>query len=111
MTMNTLIRNMLIGTLAASTLAWTAPVSAEEPGPSITVHFGDLNINNPQGAEALYRRIQNAARKVCWYDNDSALPGYQRTCFKNAVADAVAKVNSAPLNAVHMRKVGGPAQG
>ena len=32
---------------------------------TLTVQFGDLNLNNAQGVDALYKRIKNAARNVC----------------------------------------------
>lgn len=102
--MKSLICTSLIGTIAAICLSSLTPASAEEALPSITVKFGDLNINNPAGAEVLYRRIQRAAERVCFYDDDAALPGLRRVCYLQAVADAVAKVKSAPLQALHGRK-------
>ncbi len=109
--MNSMIRNTLTGAIAAVCLGTVLPASAEEPPPSITVNFADLNINSPAGAEVLYRRIQKAAKKVCSYDDDAALPGILRICFEKSVANAVSKVKSAPLHAVHSRKSGAALQG
>jgi UrcA family protein len=74
------------------------------------VSYADLNLSTPAGASTLYRRIQRAARSVCGADDrvGSILPHLQwRKCYESAVADAVAKVNSPMLTAVHDDKTSG----
>jgi UrcA family protein len=72
-------------------------------GPSTegrTVKFADLDISNPSGAHALYRRIQAAAEVVCSQyflrtDTDKA------RCVRGATADAVARIDQPALSAVY----------
>jgi UrcA family protein len=71
-------------------------------GRSVTVNYRDLNLSTIAGATALYQRLQGAARSVC----DGPATGvhaYQewRSCYQAAIADAVAKVNSPLLTALH----------
>jgi UrcA family protein len=71
-------------------------------GRTVSVNYRDLNLSTIDGAIALYQRLKGAARTVC----DGPLTGvaaYQewRSCYDAAMADAVAKVNSPLLTAVH----------
>ena len=73
---------------------------------STVVKYGDLNLQNPAGAEELFRRIQRAANKVCWDAtdlrvlNDIAL----RDCVERAVAKAVSEVNDRHLTALYEKR-------
>jgi UrcA family protein len=80
----------------------TAPTWAGPSGPSITVSFRDLDLSSIEGATALYHRIQAAAKQVCGRPGPDLLEqGLWRSCYRNATADAVGKVNSPLLTAVH----------
>ena len=71
-------------------------------GRSVTVNYRDLDLATIAGATTLYQRLQGAARSVC--DGPATgLHAYQewRSCYQAAIADAVAKVNSPLLTAVH----------
>ena len=87
-----------IVSLLGITPAWSAPSDV----PSVTVSFRDLDLSTPEGANTLYRRIRTAAQKVCGYAGADVLSqNISRACYRNAIADAVAKVNSPLLTAVH----------
>lgn len=79
-------------------------LTADEPDRvrSITVSFRDLNLSTIEGATTLYQRIKKAASKVCEqpdsYLNDL---GAWAHCYRGAIDDAVANVNSPLLSAVH----------
>ena len=84
--------------LGASEASAGPPATAR----SMSVNYRDLNLSTIDGAIALYERLKGAARTVC----DGPLTGvaaYQewRSCYDAAIADAVAKVNSPLLSAVH----------
>jgi UrcA family protein len=84
--------------LGASEASAGPPATAR----SVSVNYRDLNLSTIDGAIALYERLKGAARTVC----DGPLTGvaaYQewRNCYDAAIADAVAKVNSPLLSAVH----------
>src|SRR6187549_295219 len=53
-------------TVASIIILGFATANADSQAPrTLTVQFGDLNLNNAQGVDALYKRIKNAARNVC----------------------------------------------
>jgi UrcA family protein len=84
----------------------TRPSMAGQPHvASVTVSFRDLDIGSPAGAQTLYRRIQGAARQVCGPKGaDLIEQGYWNSCYTKAIGDAVAKVNSPLLTAIHARR-------
>ena len=77
------------------------------PGHSIKVKYSDLDLNTQKGTEALYKRIQRAARGVCNQDADSADPvrfTHWNYCYETAVANAVRDVRNQNLTAMHLEK-------
>ena len=89
-----------IVSLAATAPAWSGTLDSNATKTE-KVSYADLDLSRPEGAKALYRRIQGAARSVC--GGEPALDLGQRRiwqdCYNNAVADAVAKVNNPLLTA------------
>ncbi|HKZ73327.1 MAG TPA: UrcA family protein [Steroidobacteraceae bacterium] len=96
-----------LGALCFAVTALEAPANPADGEPrSVTVGFADLNLNSPEGAQALYRRISSAARTVCGL-NSNPLPAVRiaaRQCYQEAIAGAVAKVDSQTLTALHRAK-------
>jgi UrcA family protein len=84
---------LTLSALAPNT--WAADWS--EP-PSVTVHYGDLNLSTKQGVETLHRRINSAAQQVC---GDGYEPGgiarasVYRHCVHTAADEALEKVQVA----------------
>ena len=77
------------------------------PGTSIKVKYHDLDLSTQAGAEALYTRIQRAARRVCDLDREPADPfrlSHWQYCYKAAVANAVNDVNNKNLTAMYREK-------
>jgi UrcA family protein len=69
---------------------------------SVTVGYRDLDLSTLSGARTLYSRIAAAARDVCGYEGRNFTDqAFWNGCYKGAIADAVAKVNSPMLTAVH----------
>lgn len=69
---------------------------------TVTVRYADLNLSSVAGANTLYRRIVGAARFSCGYKGQGLREQMEwRSCYKNAVADAVAAVNSPNLTAIY----------
>jgi UrcA family protein len=90
----------LIVCLLGITPAWSNAADVT----SVTVRYGDLDLSSPAGADALYRRIQAAGKQVCGYSGATLLEqAAWRSCYRNAVGDAVRKVNSPQLIAVQTR--------
>jgi UrcA family protein len=61
-----------------------------------TVHYGDLNLQTRQGADALYSRLSMAAGRVCEDAGDIyvRLTHSYQECRHEAVSDAVREINS-----------------
>ena len=53
---------LMIGAAAALTLAGAGPAFAQD---SRTVRYGELNLNDEEGADTLIRRVEQAADVVC----------------------------------------------
>lgn len=110
--MKTYVNN---ATLAVSTAvllacAWVGSSSSafgDEDVRSEVVHFGDLNMNTPEGVQTLYKRIHAAAGRVCGAaENDPVLIPGDRVCARKAEVQAVAKVNLPQLTAYYRVKTG-----
>jgi UrcA family protein len=100
------VRSLLASAIFCALAPGFAGVSgaAEIPTPPHSiVKYGDLDLSSPQGAAALYSRIQKAAGSVCWrmYDSDFAYRANKDACLQGAIADAVSKVNRPELSAVY----------
>jgi UrcA family protein len=76
------------------------------------VTYKDLNLNSHEGNQALYRRIQLAANKVCGDVGVRDLAGMnvKKACVDRAISQAVAEVNSPMLTKVYLGKTGEPGQ-
>ena len=91
------IATALIGALTIVAISPGAPARPPSDDlPREVVKFADLDLTRPAAAQELYRRIRNAARKVCAEYSPSA---YERSCAQQAVARAVAEVDSPQLTA------------
>jgi len=95
---------------AAVGLGVMTTVNAEEAGdiPTVVVHYGDLNLATPGGAQMLYHRIVKAAAKVCPTASTRDLDAFARArnCQANAVSRAVRQVNSPQLASLHEQRSG-----
>ena len=95
-------------------LAAASAVAGEtDDAPSVTVSYADLDLSKPAGAETLYRRIQAAARSVCGPRHSRSLARVQafRTCYEDAIEDALQQVNESSVFAVHRNQTRDRASG
>ena len=91
--------------LGAPALA-VADATSGLKGASVKVSYGDLDLEKSEGARILYRRLQQASKQVCDAqgpgDNRSAQDAYEaRRCYKDALSDAVAKIDNDLLTQLH----------
>jgi UrcA family protein len=111
MNANLSVKTATRGCLAISTamlLSWmcgAAPATADEQLRTETVSFRDLNVNSPDGAQALFNRIHAAARRVC-SESDPILQIAANACTRKSEADAVKKANLPQLTAYYNSKHG-----
>lgn len=87
----------------------------EGPGdaPSVQVSYADLDLSKEAGAEALYRRIQAAARSVCVRADGRDIERFRlsRQCYDDSIEGALAQADLRSLYAVHHRETQAPAPG
>jgi UrcA family protein len=106
-----LIACALAGMLANPVCVPAATLDA--PPPSRVVEFGDLDLKRDSGVATLYLRIRSAATEVC-DPLDVTLVKLLRErfdCRQDAIARAVADVNSPALTAYYLRKTKAIAYG
>src|SRR5579862_1505797 len=97
---------IVLSTAVLLTCAWlSSTVCAEEPVRSEKVTFQDLNVNTPEGVQALYGRIHSAAKRVCT-ESDPMLLGSAFSCVRKAEAQAIAKTGVPQLQAYYRAKTG-----
>jgi UrcA family protein len=87
--------------LSIASTAFASP--AADSTRSITVSYGELDLSRPAGAQVLYQRIERAALTVCnnFSEPFSEMHTKASACYKNAVTNAVAYVNSEQLFAIY----------
>jgi len=80
----------------------TANVANADPQApqTLTVQFGDLNLNNAQGVDALFKRIKNAAESVCNEFEGRTLKEKRlySDCVDTALSTAIARVDRPALS-------------
>ena len=84
----------------ASMLLTTAHAATNADGVrEEVVKFGDLNLSNPEGVKALYRRVHAAAERVCETAGSPVL--YERraarACVQGAMDRAIERINAPAL--------------
>lgn len=110
------VRTLLVGLAASASLAAQAgePAQPSEVVTRVTVGYADLDLAAPDGARTLYSRLRAAAHEACgpaplvrehreWAD--------YRACYDRALNEAVRKVDSQQLYALHAERTGRSAVG
>jgi UrcA family protein len=75
----------------------------------VSVRYVAADLATAKGTEALYQRIERAARVACHRPNIGALDAYRlyRACYGRAVDAAVAQVDSSTLTSLHRARTHG----
>jgi UrcA family protein len=75
------------------------------------VTFGDLDVDSPEGAKALYTRLRSAALQVCSPLESRELSRMiaWQTCVSSALSSAVAQINKPKVTALHIQSTSRPA--
>ena len=78
-----------------------AAVSSNDDTISVTVRYGDLNLDSKVGAQVMIHRIQAAAHQICADVNDRFdLARTGAKCVDATVNDAVAHLNAPMVTAM-----------
>ena len=97
----------VVTTVAVVAFSVPAIASAEDfKGRSEKVTYCDLNVEKESGAHTLYRRLQQASKRVCGVESIKNAGGIreiseQQRCYRETLDAAVAKVNNATLTDIH----------
>jgi len=97
----------VVATVAVIAFAVPAVSSASEvKGRAVKVTYTDLNVDKESGAETLYRRLQQASKRVCGVESIKTAGGIQelkeqRRCYEDALDEAVARINNPILTRIH----------
>jgi UrcA family protein len=104
------LNNIARASVAALAVCCVAPTSGaaelSHDTPTVKVFYGDLNLQRPDGAAALYNRLRAAADTVC-SPVDSTRPDWLQRfqgCMRKSIADAVAKIDNPVLTAYYQSK-------
>ena len=73
---------------------------------SVKVTFGDLNLANEQGAEALYRRLQRASKIVCDISGSektrlAEVTAETKLCYDATLSGSVERINNDLVTVIH----------
>ena len=86
----------ILAAICAILLVDTAQAEDKVYSQQRVVNFADLNLNNSDGVEALYQRIQDAAKRVCGW-NGPVVPEWFRlskSCTDQAMAQAITAIGN-----------------
>lgn len=86
----------------AGTNAFAGPLP--ETPYSVKVQYDLRDLTTDQGTAKVYRKIKNAARRVCFATSepwDGARTRHYWECYETALAKAVSDINSTHLTAFH----------
>jgi UrcA family protein len=96
---------LLMMSFASTGASAAVPASGGE-APAYHVNYADLDLGHRAGADALYVRIQSAARRVCEPVAANAPFRFalarEERCMDKAIADAVADVRSPLLTDIYL---------
>lgn len=97
-----IISGVVFATFAFAGEPHRQPGGSAEPL-SVLVRYGDLDLSRDEGARALYARLRAAAHRVCapLDSYDLHTQQLQRECYKTTLADAVKRLNSERVAALH----------
>lgn len=77
---------------------------------STVVKFADLNLDSPQGVAALYKRIHNAAQRVCAVSSEDKVflevASAEKRCIASSEARAIDDIHNVALEAYYSKKTG-----
>lgn len=77
---------------------------AKQNPPSISVSYSDVSFATTAGAAKVYGKLKAAARQVCGVTDglkDLAVIAAAHDCYRNALADAVRRIDRPTLTALH----------
>lgn len=98
-----------VALLAGAALAGPAAALDRETQ-TVSVFYGDLNLDNPAGAAVLYSRFERAAVQACGGQPSGRTALMEQRGFRDCVAaameDAVSRLDRITVTALYMERTG-----
>ena len=97
----------VIATVAVFAFSLPAIAAADElKGRTEKVTYADLDVEKEAGAEVLYRRLQQASKRVCGVESIKSAGSIrevsqQQQCYRSTLDQAVAKIANPALTSIH----------
>ena len=99
----------LVATIAVFAISAPAIVSAGAESKlkdrSVKVSYANLNLRDEAGAQALYRRLQRASKRVCGVEKENTASylasSKARHCYREKLTAAVEKIDNVELTKIH----------
>jgi UrcA family protein len=84
----------------------SADAGEELKGRAEKVAYSDLNVDKEAGAQTLYRRLQQASKRVCGVESLNIAGSLNavaqaKRCYRETLDESVAKIDSAALTEIH----------
>ncbi len=100
-----LLATIVVVALGAPVIA-SAGDKNELKGVSVKVSYADLNLEKKAGAQVLYRRLQNAAKRACDVRSLSVEGSVSniveaRRCYRGALSTAVEQIDNEIVTNIH----------
>jgi len=100
-----LLATIVVVALGAPVVA-SADAKSELEGVSLKVSYADLNLEKQEGAQALYRRLQQASKQVCDYRGLKISGSIKQLakaqqCYHKALAVAVEDLDNKLVTEIH----------
>jgi UrcA family protein len=92
-----------LGALICSSVGVAAETETRSDIPSVTVRYGDLDLNTPAGVEVLYARLRAASKAVCHVDERRPLAETMaaKSCYLQVLGTAVDDAKLPTLTALY----------
>jgi UrcA family protein len=115
-TLHTRILGIVLALAGTTGLALSAHAGAPAGAAhtAVVVRYADLNLTSPEGAKALYARLDAAAEKACGGEpgaQDFSRQATYRACYERAMNKAVEKVGRTQVQALHAARATGSRVG
>jgi UrcA family protein len=103
----------MLAAVCAMLLVDTAQAEDKTYSEQRVVRIADLNLNDSDGVEALYRRIQGAANVVCGWPGPVAPEWWHlsKACTDQAIAQAITAVGNPALTSRYLASKGRTEKG
>ena len=101
-----LVATFVVIVLSGPAVVLAGPPSHHLETTKVTVSYADLNLENEEGVQTLYRRLQRASKEVSGFTSPRKFGSVgimhkARQSYRNALSNAVEKIDNERLSEIH----------